>query len=42
MLLINYEISLDLNWSEKCVVVTNNANQDITFSIPDTKLYVQL
>ena len=33
MPLINCEINLDLNWSENCVIVTNNADQDTTFSI---------
>ena len=40
MSLINCEIRLDLNWSEKCVLVAKNANQDTTFLITDTKLYV--
>ena len=41
MPLINCKITLDLNWSENCVIVaTNVANQDATFSIIDTKLYV--
>ena len=41
MPLINYEITLDLNWSENCVIVaTDVANQGATFSITDTKLYV--
>ena len=40
MPLINYEINLDLNWSENCVIIANNADQDTTFSITDTKLYV--
>ena len=40
MPLINYEINLDLNWSEKCVIVaTNIAAQAAIFSITDTKLY---
>ena len=39
MPLINYEINLDLNWSENCVIIANNADQD-TFSITGTKLYV--
>ena len=38
--LINCEINLDLNWSKNCVIVANNADQDTTFSITDTKLYV--
>ena len=38
---LNFEITLDLNWSEKCIMVaTNIANQGATFSITDTKLYV--
>ena len=41
MSLINCKITLDLNWSENCVVVaTNIAAQATTFSINDTKLYV--
>ena len=41
MSLINCEIDLDLNWSEKCVIVaTAVGNQGVTFSITDTKLYV--
>ena len=41
MHLINCEINIDLNWSEKCVIVaTNVAAQATTFSITDTKLYV--
>ena len=41
MPLINCEITLDLNWSEKCVMgATNVANQGATFSITVTKLYV--
>ena len=39
--LINCEITHDLNWSEKCIMVaTNTANIGATFSITDTKLYV--
>ena len=34
------EINLNLNWSKNCVIVANNANQDTTFSITDTKLDV--
>ena len=37
---INLEIKLDLNWSKNRVIVANNANQDTTFSITDTKFYV--
>ena len=41
MPLINCEINLDLNWSEKCVIVaTNIAAQAAIFSITDTRLYV--
>ena len=41
MRLTNCEITLDLNWSENCVIVaTNLAAQVTTFSITDTKLYV--
>ena len=41
MLLIVCEIYLDLNWSEKYVIVsTTVAIQIATFSITDTKLYV--
>ena len=41
MPLINCEINLILTWSENCVIVsTNVANQNSTFSISDTKLYV--
>ena len=35
------EITLDLNWSENCgIVSTNVAGQATTFSVTDTKLYV--
>ena len=41
MSLINCEINLILTWSENCVIVsTNNANQNATFEITDTKLHV--
>ena len=48
MLLINCEINLDLNWSKKCVIVANNADQETKFSITDVpivyvpKLYVPI
>ena len=43
MPLINFEINLDLNWSEKCfIVATNAANQGTTFTIIDAKLYVPI
>ena len=40
MILINCQISLDLNWSKNGVVVANNADQDTTFSMTDTKPYI--
>ena len=41
MPLINCEITIDLNYSENCVIVpTNVAAQATTFSITDTKRYV--
>ena len=39
--LINCEINLILTWSTNCLIVsTNVANQNATFAITDTKLYV--
>ena len=39
--LINCEVNLILKWSANCVIVsTNVANQNATFAITDTKLYV--
>ena len=41
MPLINIEVELILNWSASCVIVsTNVANQNSTFTITDTNLYV--
>ena len=41
MSLITCKIILDLRWSKKCVIVANDiANQEATFSITDTKLYI--
>ena len=41
MPLINCEINLILTWSEYCVIVSIDvANQNATFAINDTKLYV--
>ena len=41
MPLINCEINLILTWSTNCVIVsTNVTNQNATFEITDTKLYV--
>ena len=41
MPLINCEVNLILSWSSTCVLVaTNISNQNATFAITDTKLYV--
>ena len=41
MPLINCEVELILTWSENCIIVsTNIANQNPTFTITDTTLYV--
>ena len=41
--LINCEVNLILTWSANCVIVsTNVANQNATFAITDTKLYVPI
>ena len=41
MSLINCEINLDQNCSKNCITaVTDVANQNITFSITDTKMFV--
>ena len=41
MPLINCEVNLILTWSSTCVIVsTDVANQNATFEITDTKLYV--
>ena len=43
MALINCEISLDLNWSENCIITaTNVVNQGTAFSITDRKLYIPI
>ena len=43
MPLINCESSLILSWSANCVIIASNvANQNATFAITDTKLYVPL
>ena len=43
MPLINCEINLILTWSTNCVIITTNgANQNATFEITDTKLYVSV
>ena len=39
--LINYEVNVILTWSANCVIIyTNVANQNPTFEITQTKLYV--
>ena len=41
MLLINCEVKLDLTWSSTCAIVSaNNANQNATFTITNTRFYV--
>ena len=41
MPLINCELNLILNLSENCVMAsTNNANQNVTFAITETKRYL--
>ena len=41
MPLNNCEVSLILNWSRNCVIVSSNvAGQKATFAMTDTKLYV--
>ena len=41
MPLINCEVNLLLTWSTTCVIIyTNVANQNLTFEIAETKLYV--
>ena len=41
MTLINCEVNLILTWSENCVIFsTNVSNQNVTFAITETKLYV--
>ena len=41
MPLTNCEVELILTWSENCIIVsTNIANQNPTFTITDTTLYV--
>ena len=43
MLFINSEIGLMLTWLEKCSLVLDTAaNQEPTFAITDTKLYVSV
>ena len=41
MFLINCEVNIILTWSENCIIVsTNVSNQNATFAITDTNLYV--
>ena len=41
MPLINYEVNLILTWSSTCVLIaTNIPNQNATFAVTDTKLFV--
>ena len=41
MPLINCEVNFILTWSSTCVIISTNVqNQNATFSITDTKLYV--
>ena len=43
MSLINLEVILHLNWSKKSVIVpTDVSDQETTFSLSDTKLYVSV
>ena len=43
MSLINCEVNLIFTWSENCVIIyTNVANQNPTFEITETKIYVLL
>ena len=43
MPLINLEVILHLNWSKKSVTVpTDVSDQETTFSLSDTKLYVSV
>ena len=40
MTLISCESNLDVNWSKKCVIMASNIDQEVSFSITDTILYV--
>ena len=43
MALTNCEVNLILTWSANCVIVSTNVeNQNATFAITDTKLYVPM
>ena len=41
MTLINCEVNLILTWSRNCIIVSSDdADQNATFAITDTKLYI--
>ena len=41
MTLINCEVNLILTWSRNCIIVSSDdADQNVTFAITDTKLYI--
>ena len=43
MPLINFDISLQLKWSRKCIIVAASTNnQNPTFQVNDAKLYVPI
>ena len=43
MTLINCEINLTLNWSNRCFIVDNPiASQESTLTVTDTKLHVPI
>ena len=42
MPLINCEINLYLNLPKKCIIVASDINQETTFSVTNTKLYVPI
>ena len=43
MTLIDFEISVQLKWSKKCILVAGTAaNQEPEFKISDRKLYVSV
>ena len=43
MTLINCEINLTLNWSNRCFIIDNPiASQESTFTVTDTKLHVPI